>query len=72
MAQLLVFLAIALWMRSVALQKLVPEPIVIGYAIDATLFIWANAVLLRTLHHWAHVPYTPDDLGASMLVQASL
>ncbi|MDP1211557.1 hypothetical protein Q6268_28470, partial [Klebsiella pneumoniae] len=52
-AQLLVFFAIALWMRRVALQKLVPEPMVIGYAIGATLFIWANAVLLRTLHHWA-------------------
>ncbi|WP_296228709.1 DUF2339 domain-containing protein [Ralstonia sp. UBA689] len=71
-AQLLVFLAIALWMRRVALQKLVPEPMVIGYATGATLFIWANAVLLRTLHHWAHVPYTLDDLGDSMLVQASL
>jgi uncharacterized membrane protein len=71
-AQLLVFLAIALWMRRVALQKLVPEPTVIGYAVGATLFIWANAVLLRTLHHWAHIPYTLDDLGDSMLVQASL
>jgi uncharacterized membrane protein len=71
-AQLLVFLAITLWMRRVALQKLVPEPMVIGYAVGATLFIWANAVLLRTLHHWAHIPYTLDDLGDSMLVQASL
>ena len=71
-AQLLVFLAIALWMRRVALRKLVPEPMVIGHAIGATLFIWANAVLLRTLHHWTHIPYTLDDLGASMLVQASL
>ena len=71
-AQLLVFLAITLWMRRVALQKLVPEPLVIGYAVGATLFIWANAVLLRTLHHWAHIPYTLDDLGDSMLVQASL
>ncbi len=71
-AQLLVFLAIALWMRRTALQRLVPEPALIGYAVGATLFIWANAVLLRTLHHWAHVPYTADDLGSSMLVQASL
>ncbi|CAJ0694711.1 DUF2339 domain-containing protein [Ralstonia mannitolilytica] len=71
-AQVLVFLAITLWMRRVALQKLVPEPLVIGYAVGATLFIWANAVLLRTLHHWAHVPYTPEGLGGSMLVQASL
>lgn len=71
-AQLLVFLAIALWMRRVALQKLVPEPMVIGYAVGATLFIWANAVLLRTLHYWAHVPYTLDDLSDSMLVQAAL
>lgn len=71
-AQVLVFLAIALWMRRVALQKLVREPMVIGYAVGATLFIWANAVLLRTLHHWMHVPYTLANLGNSMLVQASL
>jgi uncharacterized membrane protein len=38
----------------------------------ATVFIWLNGVLLRTLHHWAGVPFTGEGLAASMLVQASL
>jgi uncharacterized membrane protein len=36
------------------------------------LFVWANAILLRTIHHWAGVRYRPDALWDSVLVQASL
>jgi uncharacterized membrane protein len=36
------------------------------------LFIWANAMLLRSIHHWAGVRYRPDVLWSSVLVQASL
>ncbi|CAG2146421.1 hypothetical protein LMG31506_03407 [Cupriavidus yeoncheonensis] len=45
-----------------------------GIAILAagTVFLWLNAVLLRTLHHWAGVPYTLSGLTGSTLVQASL
>ena len=35
-------------------------------------FIWANSMLLRTIHHWAGVAYRPDALWRSVLVQASL
>ncbi len=35
-------------------------------------FIWLNAVLLRTLHHWADVPYRFEPMMRSVLVQASL
>jgi len=35
-------------------------------------FFWLNGVLLRTLHHWAGVPFDPDAMMRSMLVQASL
>lgn len=35
-------------------------------------FLWLNAVLLRSVHHWTSVPYTPADLMASTLVQATL
>lgn len=35
-------------------------------------FVWANAVLLRTLHHYADVPFRIDALLGSDLVQASL
>jgi uncharacterized membrane protein len=38
----------------------------------AALFIWLSAVLLRTLHHWASVPFAPGAMIDSMLVQASL
>lgn len=38
----------------------------------ATGFVWLNAMLLRTLHHWAGIPYTLDDLSESTLVQASV
>jgi uncharacterized membrane protein len=36
------------------------------------LFVWLNAVLLRTLHHWAGVPYELDTMLSSTLVQTSL
>lgn len=35
-------------------------------------FVWVNAILLRTIHHWAGVPYRLNDLWNSMLVQASV
>lgn len=37
----------------------------------ATGFVWANGVLLRTLHHWAEVPFHLDAMWRSTLVQAS-
>lgn len=41
-------------------------------ALGLLAFTWLNAVLLRSLHHWAHIAYTPRELFASNLVQASL
>ena len=41
-------------------------------ALAATTFYWLNGVLLRTLHHWASVPFDLDAMLHSMLVQASL
>jgi uncharacterized membrane protein len=38
----------------------------------AIVFLWLNAMLLRAIHHWIGVPYTPDALWNSFLVQASL
>ncbi|HET9651832.1 MAG TPA: DUF2339 domain-containing protein, partial [Usitatibacter sp.] len=38
----------------------------------ALAFIWLNGVLLRTLHHWASIPYRMEPMMRSMLVQASL
>jgi uncharacterized membrane protein len=36
------------------------------------IFIWLNAILLRTMHHWTGVAYTPNALMASREVQAAL
>ncbi|KVM96811.1 DUF2339 domain-containing protein [Burkholderia diffusa] len=41
-------------------------------AAGATAFLWLNAMLLRTLHHWTGVPYAFDAMAESTLVQASV
>ncbi len=41
-------------------------------ALGATTFFWLNGVLLRTLHHWAGVPFDFDVMMESTLVQAAL
>jgi uncharacterized membrane protein len=42
-------------------------------AILATLtFVWLNAALLRTLHHWAGVPFDFDAMIQSTLVQTAV
>jgi uncharacterized membrane protein len=41
-------------------------------AFGATVFIWLNAILLRSIHHWAEVEFTPHGLFASQLVQTSI
>ena len=48
-------------------DKRVPLPV-----LAALTFIWLNALLLRTLHQWFGVPFHPEDLMASTLVQTSL
>jgi uncharacterized membrane protein len=44
----------------------------LGIAVAAAAFVWMNAVLLRTLHHWADVPFDASAMLASTLVQTSL
>lgn len=41
-------------------------------AFGATVFLWLNALLLRTIHHWAGVAFTPHALFASRLVQSAV
>ena len=36
------------------------------------VFLWLNAMLLRSIHHWVGVAYHPDALWDSFVVQASL
>jgi uncharacterized membrane protein len=41
-------------------------------SVGIVAFIWANSMLLRTIHHWADVPYRAPALWSSVLVQAAL
>jgi uncharacterized membrane protein len=41
-------------------------------ALGALGFLWLNAILLRTVHHYAGVPFTLDALLASVLTQSAL
>jgi uncharacterized membrane protein len=49
------------------IDKRVPLP-----ALAALTFVWLNALLLRTLHHWFGVAFNLDALMASTLVQTCL
>jgi hypothetical protein len=62
------FVLLALW-RFRPLLKSVGAP---QEGLAALGFIWLNGVLLRSLHQWAGVPYTPTALLASTLVETAL
>jgi uncharacterized membrane protein len=75
-AQVFVFLVLAAWVLKLRAANLrpfaaAPERVVYG-AFAALAFIWLNAVLLRTLHHWAGVAFAPHAMLSSTLVQAAL
>lgn len=59
-------LAQSLFQSSPSLQR--------GYliAVAALVFVWLNAMLLRSLHHWFDVPFSFDGFYDSALVQACL
>jgi uncharacterized membrane protein len=45
----------------------------IGYwVLGASALLVLSGTVLRTAHHWAGIPFTPDTLIGSLLVQASL
>ncbi|MGF6899570.1 DUF2339 domain-containing protein [Paraburkholderia sp. GAS348] len=71
-AQILAFIACAVWLRRLRALGVHGRPRAFDYAVLATLFLWFNALLLRTLHHWIGVPYQLDEMSHSMLVQASV
>jgi len=41
-------------------------------ALSALTFIWLNAALLRTIHHWEGVPFAIEPMLRSTLVQTAL
>lgn len=75
-AQGLAFACLATWWRGLRAHGIeaveqwpasAPRALLGGAA-----FIFLNGVLLRTLHHWAGIPYQLDAMLRSDLVQASL
>ena len=40
--------------------------------VAALAFLWLNGILLRSIHHWADVPYRFDPMMRSVIVQAAL
>ncbi len=75
-AQALVFVIVAYWLMTLRtlgyVEKQGPAPIALYAAFGGANFIWVNGVLLRTLHHWADVPFQLDAMLRSVLVQAAL
>jgi uncharacterized membrane protein len=68
-------LVVATWFTETTARGVLPlspdarRLAIAGFGLAA--FVWANGVLLRTLHHWAGVPFDFDAMTRSMLVQAS-
>jgi uncharacterized membrane protein len=76
LAQAGAVLAVATWFLEVRRRGLPPlaaVPLSLAWGIAAAAaFVWANAALLRTLHHWAGVPMHLTLMLRSDLVQAAL
>jgi uncharacterized membrane protein len=68
LAAALSLLALLRWCEATAPERRRPLRLVLA----ASAFFWLNGVLLRTLHHWAAVPFDSHAMLASTLVQASL
>ena len=73
-----VFIAATLvaWGRNLAragidLRAYVPREILIAVP-AALLFLWTNAVVLRTIHHWFGIDWSMAAMWQSTLVQATL
>jgi uncharacterized membrane protein len=70
-----VFLVLVRWLAELPRQglrawwELARTPIFAAFGLG--LFIWINASLLRTLHHWAGLPFALQPMLSSVLVQAA-
>jgi uncharacterized membrane protein len=70
-----VFIVIAVWLRAAAERGLGPwlqtARSRLFLVAGAGAFIWVNGILLRTLHHWAGLPFALEPMLSSRLVHAS-
>lgn len=68
-AQILAFVACAVWLRRLRALGVQWHPRAFDYLVLATLFLWFNALLLRTLHHHFHAAYDVDAVLSSFSLQ---
>ncbi|MFM0336588.1 DUF2339 domain-containing protein [Paraburkholderia fungorum] len=68
-AQILVFIACAVWLRRLRALGVQWHPRAFDYAVLATLFLWFNALLLRALHQHFHAAYDVDAVLSSFAFQ---
>ncbi|UEP30848.1 MULTISPECIES: DUF2339 domain-containing protein [unclassified Burkholderia] len=68
-AQCLVFVAFVAWLRRLKALGIEWHPRVVDYAAIATMFLWFNALMLRTLHHRFHQAYDIDTVLSSFGIQ---
>jgi len=73
---MLVFLVLGYWLVTLSGlgygERLGDVRVPVYAAFGGAAFIWANGVLLRTLHHWGDVPFRLDAMVHSVLVQSAL
>ena len=70
LAQLALFAASYTAVRLVAKEPDAQKAWMVAFG--AAAFLWLNAGLMRTVHHWAGVPFDLGSLLASVVAQASL
>jgi uncharacterized membrane protein len=75
LAQAGALLALFAWLQRMRAADSAPQILrsgALAYAgLGMAAFVWLNGMLLRTLHHWAEVPFVFDAMLRSMLVQAA-
>jgi uncharacterized membrane protein len=70
LAQAGVLCALLAWMRAAA-DTARASATAYPLALGALGFMWVNSIVLRSVHHWADVPYVAHDLFNSIVVQAA-
>jgi uncharacterized membrane protein len=72
---LAIFAGLSWWLALRRKALAAPEPLRgrNGMTLFAVLvFVWLNAILLRSIHHWTGLPYLFSPMFASVTVQAAL
>ncbi len=73
LAQLATLLVLGFWLKHTLIElNTSTPPRWLWATAGAAIFVWLNAMLLRTLHHQQQIAYTFDSLRNSNLVQMSL